>query len=73
MKTQALKLALKKHKFDLAFGGARRDEEKSRSKERVFSFRNEAHYWDAKNQRPELWNLYNIKKPKIFVSIYFLG
>ena len=59
MKTQALKLALKKHKFDLAFGGARRDEEKSRSKERVFSFRNEAHYWDAKNQRPELWNLYN--------------
>ena len=59
MKTQALKQALKKFKFDLAFGGARRDEENSRSKERIFSFRNELHYWDSKNQRPELWNIYN--------------
>ena len=59
MKTQGLKQALNEHKFDVAFGGARRDEEKSRAKERVFSFRNEAHRWDPKNQRPELWNLYN--------------
>ncbi len=59
MKTQGLKQALDKYKFDVAFGGARRDEEKSRAKERVFSFRNEAHRWDPKNQRPELWNLYN--------------
>jgi len=59
MKTQALKQALDKWKFDAAIGGARRDEEKSRAKERVFSFRNERHRWDPKNQRPELWNLYN--------------
>jgi sulfate adenylyltransferase subunit 2 len=59
MKTQALKQALDKYSFDAAFGGARRDEEKSRAKERVFSFRSTAHRWDPKNQRPELWNLYN--------------
>ena len=59
MKTQGLKQALDQHGFDVAFGGARRDEEKSRAKERVFSFRNQAHQWDPKNQRPELWNLYN--------------
>ncbi len=59
MKTQGLKQALEKYKFDVAFGGARRDEEKSRAKERVFSFRNKDHLWDPKNQRPELWNLYN--------------
>ncbi len=59
MKTEALKQALDHYKFDAAFGGARRDEEASRAKERVFSFRNEAHRWDPKNQRPELWNLYN--------------
>jgi sulfate adenylyltransferase subunit 2 len=59
MKTQALKQALDKHKFDAAFGGARRDEEKSRAKERVFSFRDKNHGWDPKNQRPELWNIYN--------------
>lgn len=64
MKTQALKQALDKHKFDAAFGGARRDEEKSRAKERIFSFRNENHRWDAKNQRPELWNLYNTRVHK---------
>ena len=61
MKTQALKQALNKHKFDAAFGGARRDEEKSRAKERVFSFRDQNHVWDPKNQRPELWNVYNGK------------
>ncbi|MEQ8666011.1 MAG: sulfate adenylyltransferase subunit CysD [Rhodospirillales bacterium] len=61
MKTQALKQALDKYKFDAAFGGARRDEEKSRAKERVFSFRNSAHRWDPKNQRPELWRLYNAR------------
>jgi sulfate adenylyltransferase subunit 2 len=61
MKTQALKQALEKHGFDAAFGGARRDEEKSRSKERVYSFRDKFHRWDPKNQRPELWNLYNGK------------
>tara|TARA_B110000858_G_scaffold83014_2_gene96202 strand:+ start:2130 stop:3038 length:909 start_codon:yes stop_codon:yes gene_type:complete len=61
MKTQALKQALNKHKFDAAFGGARRDEEKSRAKERVFSFRDKNHVWDPKNQRPELWNVYNGK------------
>ena len=61
MKTQALKQALNKHKFDAAFGGARRDEEKSRAKERVFSFRDQNHVWDPKNQRPELWNIYNGK------------
>ncbi|MDF2178083.1 sulfate adenylyltransferase subunit CysD [Aliiglaciecola sp. CAU 1673] len=59
MKTQALKKALDKHRFDAAFGGARRDEEKSRAKERVYSFRDENHRWDPKNQRPELWNIYN--------------
>lgn len=62
MKTQGLKQALDKYKFDAAFGGARRDEEKSRAKERVFSFRTETHRWDPKNQRPELWNLYNGRK-----------
>jgi len=64
MKTQALKQALDKYKFDAAFGGARRDEEKSRAKERIFSFRNESHRWDAKNQRPELWNIYNARVKK---------
>jgi len=59
MKTQSLKQALDHHKFDAAFGGARRDEEKSRAKERVFSFRTATHRWDPKNQRPELWHLYN--------------
>ncbi|BDX06203.1 sulfate adenylyltransferase subunit CysD [Planctobacterium marinum] len=59
MKTQALKQALDKYQFDAAFGGARRDEEKSRAKERVFSFRDQNHRWDPKNQRPELWNIYN--------------
>ncbi len=59
MKTQALKQALDKYGFTAAFGGGRRDEEKSRAKERIFSFRNEAHGWDPKNQRPEMWNLYN--------------
>jgi len=61
MKTQSLKQALNKYKFDAAFGGARRDEEKSRSKERVYSFRDAQHRWDPKNQRPELWNIYNGK------------
>ncbi len=61
MKTQGLKQALDKWKFDAAIGGARRDEEKSRAKERVFSFRNDRHRWDPKNQRPELWNLYNAR------------
>lgn len=61
MKTQALKQALNKYKFDAAFGGARRDEEKSRAKERIFSFRDRNHVWDPKNQRPELWNIYNSK------------
>jgi sulfate adenylyltransferase subunit 2 len=61
MKTQALKQALDKYKFDAAFGGARRDEEKSRAKERVFSFRSAQHRWDPKNQRPELWNIYNAR------------
>lgn len=59
MKTQGLKQALDKYKFDAAFGGARRDEEKSRAKERIFSFRSAQHRWDPKNQRPELWNIYN--------------
>ena len=61
MKTQALKQALDRHGFDAAIGGARRDEEKSRAKERIFSFRNAQHRWDPKNQRPELWNLYNTR------------
>jgi sulfate adenylyltransferase subunit 2 len=64
MKTQALKDALNKYAFDAAFGGARRDEEKSRAKERVYSFRDRLHQWDPKNQRPELWNLYNGKVNK---------
>jgi sulfate adenylyltransferase subunit 2 len=64
MKTQSLKQALDKYKFDAAFGGARRDEEKSRAKERIFSFRSVQHRWDPKNQRPELWNLYNTRKHK---------
>jgi sulfate adenylyltransferase subunit 2 len=64
MKTVALKQALNHYQFDVAFGGARRDEEKSRAKERVFSFRNEQHRWDPKNQRPELWSLYNARKNK---------
>ena len=61
MKTQSLKQALNKYGFDAAFGGGRRDEEKSRAKERIFSFRDRNHQWDPKNQRPELWNLYNCK------------
>ena len=64
MKTQGLKQALDMHGFDAAFGGARRDEEKSRAKERVYSFRDEHHRWDPKNQRPELWNIYNGKVNK---------
>jgi len=64
MKTQALKQALDLHRFDAAFGGARRDEEKSRAKERVFSFRSAQHRWDPKRQRPELWRLYNTRKHK---------
>ena len=64
MKTQGLKQALDKYGFDAAFGGARRDEEKSRAKERVYSFRDAKHRWDPKNQRPELWNLYNGKVNK---------
>jgi sulfate adenylyltransferase subunit 2 len=64
MKTQALKQALDKYGFDAAFGGARRDEEKSRAKERIFSFRSAQHRWDPKNQRPELWSLYNARKHK---------
>ena len=61
MKTDALKQALNHYHFDAAFGGARRDEEKSRAKERIYSFRNQFHQWDPKNQRPELWNIYNSK------------
>jgi sulfate adenylyltransferase subunit 2 len=64
MKTDGLKQALTKYEFDCAFGGARRDEEKSRAKERIFSFRDSHHQWDPKNQRPELWNLYNAKIKK---------
>jgi sulfate adenylyltransferase subunit 2 len=64
MKTDGLKQALDKHGFDAAFGGARRDEEKSRAKERIFSFRDTRHRWDPKNQRPELWNTYNARKNK---------
>jgi len=63
-KTEGLRRALDEYGFDAAFGGARRDEEKSRAKERVFSFRSANHRWDPKNQRPELWNLYNVKKAK---------
>src|ERR671918_1799932 len=61
MKTQALRQALDKYGFDAAFGGARRDEEKSRAKERIFSFRNASHTWDPKNQRPEMWKIYNTR------------
>jgi len=64
MKTEGLKQALDKYGFDAAFGGARRDEEKSRAKERIFSFRTAQHHWDPKNQRPELWKLYNARKHK---------
>jgi len=64
MKTDALKMALNQYHFDAAFGGARRDEEKSRAKERIFSFRDELHQWDPKNQRPELWNIYNTRIKK---------
>ncbi|MEK6243944.1 MAG: sulfate adenylyltransferase subunit CysD [Pseudomonadota bacterium] len=64
MKTEALKLALDQYGFDVALGGARRDEEKSRAKERVFSFRSAQHRWDPKNQRPELWRLYNTRKQR---------
>jgi sulfate adenylyltransferase subunit 2 len=64
MKTQALLAGLNKYKFDAAFGGARRDEEKSRAKERIFSFRDKMHQWDPKNQRPELWNIYNARVQK---------
>ncbi|MBW2377643.1 MAG: sulfate adenylyltransferase subunit CysD [Deltaproteobacteria bacterium] len=64
MKTEGLKQALSKYEFDCAFGGARRDEEKSRAKERIFSFRDSHHQWDPKNQRPELWNVYNAKIKK---------
>jgi sulfate adenylyltransferase subunit 2 len=64
MKTQALLAGLDKYKFDAAFGGARRDEEKSRAKERIYSFRDKFHQWDPKNQRPELWNIYNAKVHK---------
>ncbi|MEX3950792.1 sulfate adenylyltransferase subunit CysD [Paraburkholderia sp. EG287B] len=63
-KTQGLKQALDNHGFDVAFGGARRDEEKSRAKERIFSFRTATHQWDPKNQRPELWRLYSVRKSK---------
>ncbi len=64
MKTEALKQALDLYGFDAAFGGARRDEEKSRSKERIFSFRTAEHRWDPRNQRPEFWRLYNTRKAK---------
>lgn len=74
MKTQALKMALDKYKFDLAFGGARRDEEKSRAKERIFSFRSKDHRWDPKNQRPELWSLFNSrKKPGESIRVFPLS
>lgn len=73
MKTQALKQALNKYGFTAAFGGGRRDEEKSRAKERIFSFRNKAQAWDPKNQRPEMWKLYNTKsiRAKVFVCSQF--
>ena len=73
-KTEGLKQALDKYGFDAAFGGARRDEEKSRAKERVFSFRDRNHRWDPKNQRPELWSLYNAKKgPKDSIRVFPLS
>ena len=80
MKTQALLHALDKYKFDAAFGGARRDEEKSCAKERIFSFRDKFHQWDPKNQRPELWDIYNARVHKgessfkwlsLYSSIFF--
>ena len=64
MKTQGLKQMLDQYKFDAVFGGARRDEEKSRAKERIYSFRDENHRWDPKKQRPELWNIYNGRHKK---------
>src|SRR6202163_4706581 len=71
MKTEALKAALDLYGFDAAFGGARRDEEKSRAKERIFSFRSANHRWDSKNQRPELWNLYNTRiKPGESIRVF---
>jgi sulfate adenylyltransferase subunit 2 len=71
MKTEGLKQALDKYKFDAAFGGARRDEEKSRAKERIFSFRSAHHRWDPKNQRPELWSLYNTRiKPGESIRVF---
>lgn len=71
MKTEGLKQALDKYKFDAAFGGARRDEEKSRAKERIFSFRSANHRWDPKNQRPELWSLYNTRiKPGESIRVF---
>ena len=74
MKTDALKQALTEHGFDAAFGGARRDEEKSRAKERIFSFRTQNHGWDPKNQRPELWNLYNARvKPGESIRVFPLS
>jgi sulfate adenylyltransferase subunit 2 len=74
MKTDSLKAALNKYGFDAAFGGARRDEEKSRAKERVFSFRDKFHRWDPKNQRPELWNLYNCRvNPKESIRVFPLS
>ena len=74
MKTEGLRQALDKYKFDAAFGGARRDEEKSRAKERIFSFRTAAHRWDPKNQRPELWNLYNTRvKPGESIRVFPLS
>ncbi|MBU5637258.1 sulfate adenylyltransferase subunit CysD [Geomonas sp. Red69] len=74
MKTEGLKQALDKYKFDAAFGGARRDEEKSRAKERIFSFRSAHHRWDPKNQRPELWSLYNTRiKPGESIRVFPLS
>jgi sulfate adenylyltransferase subunit 2 len=74
MKTDALKQALTKHGFDAAFGGARRDEEKSRAKERIFSFRSASHAWDPKSQRPELWSLYNTRvKPGESIRVFPLS
>jgi sulfate adenylyltransferase subunit 2 len=74
MKTEGLKQALDKYKFDAAFGGARRDEEKSRAKERIFSFRSANHRWDPKSQRPELWNLYNTRvKPGESIRVFPLS
>ena len=68
MKTEGLKQALNKYQFNAVFGGARRDEEKSRAKERVYSFRDKNHHWDPKNQRPELWNIYNAEQIREFAS-----